>query len=227
MGDFHPFPEEVILRYHEWYEKPPGSILATLEKKALSSLLSPQEKDLLLEVGCGTGYFTAWLAELGFQVVGLDRSPPMLQAARERHGGIPFLLGSGEALPFFSHSFDLVAFLTSLEFMAQPQKAIREAARVARKAILLGIINRWSPYGLQRRLRQRPPYDHAHFYSVAQLKGLLSSLDRPFRISWRTAILSPRFGFAPAHLPWGGFIALRVGFEDWPHGAEVFKTDEP
>jgi len=207
--------EEVALTYHRWYERPPGSILAGLEKKALFHLLSPMEKGSLLEVGCGTGYFTAWLAELGFDAVGLDRSAPMLKAARERYPKIPFLLASGKSLPFLSRSFAVVAFITSLEFIGYPGIALREASRVAKKAILLGVMNRLSPYVLSRRLRKRPPYEQAKFYSIRELQGLLRScLDRPFRAVWNTAILSPRFGYAPSRFYGGGFIAMRVDLSE-------------
>jgi hypothetical protein len=109
----------------------------------------------------------------------------------------------------------VAAFITSLEFMARPAAALREAARVARAAILLGVINRWSLYGLSRRLRKRPPYDRAHFYSFPELKSLLQScLNRPFTMAWTTAILSSRFGYASSHLPRGGFLAMRVDFPE-------------
>jgi ubiquinone/menaquinone biosynthesis C-methylase UbiE len=215
MRDLNPFPAEGVPSYHQWYEKPRGLALATLEKRALFRLLSPLGQGPLLEVGCGTGYFTAWFAELGFFVVGLDRSAPMLQFARKRYRDLPFLQGSGEALPFADRSFHVAAFITSLEFMARPAAALREAARVARAAILLGTINRWSPYGLSCRLRKRPPYDRAHFYSFSELKSLLQScMNRPFTMAWTTAILSSRFGYASSHLPRGGFLAMRVDFPE-------------
>jgi len=120
MRDLDFSPEEIVPAYHQWYKEPPGLALAALEKKALSRLLFRLGGGSLLDVGCGTGYFTAWLAELGFLVVGLDRSASMLQFARERYGHLSFLQGSGEALPFSDRSFDAVFFITSLEFMAHP-----------------------------------------------------------------------------------------------------------
>ena len=211
MRDLNPFPAELVPSYHQWYEKPLGLALATLEKRALFPLLSPLGQGSLLEVGCGTGYFTAWFADLGFLVVGLDPSAPMVQFARKRYGDLSFLQGSGEALPFADRSFQVVAFITSLEFMAHPVAALHEAARVARAALLLGVINRRSPYGFSRRIRKRSPYRQAHFYSFPELKSLLQScLNRPFTMAWTTAILSSRFGYASSHLPRGGFLAMRV-----------------
>ncbi|MDH7498850.1 MAG: class I SAM-dependent methyltransferase [candidate division NC10 bacterium] len=223
MPSANPFErEEIALQYHPWYERPPGSLLAGLEKKALLPLLSSLERGPLLEVGCGTGYFTAWLAELGFAATGLDRSAPMLKAARERYPRLPFLLASAESLPFLSGSFAAVAFITSLEFIASPGIALAEASRVAKKAILLGVMNRLSPYVLHLRLRKRSPYGQAKFYSIRELQDLLRScLDRPFRAVWNTAILSPHWGYAPSRLYRGGFIAMRVDFADFPYSIQT------
>jgi ubiquinone/menaquinone biosynthesis C-methylase UbiE len=135
----------------------------------------------------------------------------MLQFATRRYPGLSFLQASAEALPFSDRSFDAVAFITSLEFMARPAAALCEARRVARKAILLGILNRFSLYSLYRRFRKRPPYGEAHIYSFSELKRLLRCcLSPPFRLTWRTAALSPRFGYTSSHFPQGGFIAVRV-----------------
>jgi SAM-dependent methyltransferase len=205
--------EEDAFRYHRWYERPPGSILAGLEEKALLHFLSALPKGPLLEVGSGTGHFTSWFWELGFQAIGMDCSAPMLKVAHKTYPSIPFLQGSGEALPFLDRSFDVAAFITSLEFMVHPQVALREAARVARKAILLGLINRWGVYGLCRRLRRDVYFRLAHLYSISQVKSLLQdSLDRKFTISWRSASLSSRFGHAPSGWSAGGFIAARIDF---------------
>ncbi len=38
----------------------------------------------LLEIGCGTGFYTAWLAKRGYEVVGIDLSPNMIEEARRR-----------------------------------------------------------------------------------------------------------------------------------------------
>jgi SAM-dependent methyltransferase len=43
----------------------------------------------ILEMGCGTGIHAALLAERGYAVHGFDISAPMLDAAAERHRGLP------------------------------------------------------------------------------------------------------------------------------------------
>src|SRR5215510_16510987 len=63
-----------------------------------------------IELGCGTGYVSAWLARRGARPVGLDNSPAQLETARalQREFGIefPLHLGYGEQLPFEDASFD-------------------------------------------------------------------------------------------------------------------------
>jgi SAM-dependent methyltransferase len=54
----------------------------------------------VLEVGCGTGHFTRWLAEEAFRVAGLDISEAMLAEARKRNG-VLYVVGDALALPLF------------------------------------------------------------------------------------------------------------------------------
>lgn len=54
---------------------------------------------LVADAGCGPGRITAHLAGLGLDVLGLDLSPRMVAAARRRHPGLPFAVGSLSALP--------------------------------------------------------------------------------------------------------------------------------
>jgi SAM-dependent methyltransferase len=54
---------------------------------------------VVADVGCGPGHVTAHLAESGVDVVGVDLSPGMIEVARARHPGLPFLVGSLLDLP--------------------------------------------------------------------------------------------------------------------------------
>ena len=64
----------------------------------------------ILDMGCGTGYWTQRLAKRYPQahITGLDIAPGMLEQARQRHGeSICWQPGDAAALPFGDHSFDL------------------------------------------------------------------------------------------------------------------------
>jgi ubiquinone/menaquinone biosynthesis C-methylase UbiE len=64
-----------------------------------------------IDLGCGTGYFSAWLARRGARPVGIDNSPSQLDTARrmQQHFDLhfPLHLGNAEELPFPDASFDL------------------------------------------------------------------------------------------------------------------------
>jgi ubiquinone/menaquinone biosynthesis C-methylase UbiE len=66
----------------------------------------------VVELGCGTAYFSAWLARRGARVVGVDPTPAQLATARrmQRVTGIEFPLveAAGEDVPLPDTSFDLV-----------------------------------------------------------------------------------------------------------------------
>ncbi|MCC7436109.1 MAG: class I SAM-dependent methyltransferase [Methanoregulaceae archaeon] len=89
-----------------------------------------------LELGCGTAYFSAWLAKAGVKPVGLDLTPAQLVTAREmqeRHDlRFPLIEGNAEHLPFPDGSFDLALSEYGASIWCDPYQWIPEAARVLR-----------------------------------------------------------------------------------------------
>lgn len=99
--------------------------------------------DRVLDVACGDGTFTSWLAErtgAGGLVVGLDACVPFLARASARLFGSPDLASStllmrGDAneLPFPEGGFDLCLCAHSLQTLSDPDAALREMARVTKR----------------------------------------------------------------------------------------------
>jgi len=213
----NPFEDPAVAGgYEAWYQTPSGRRADTLEKRVLRSLLGEcPEAQTILEVGCGTGHFSRWFAQQGLRPVGVDRSAPMLTEAR-RHQVAGWVLGDAVQLPFQDGAFDLVAFVTTLEFLEQPAKALREARRVARQGILLGVLNAWSFTAARRRVRGwfKPSiYSGAQFYSAPRLKRLLREVLGPsVRVTWRTTLYPTWFPREEASLPWGGFLGMMAKF---------------
>lgn len=208
------FGEQIAAHYEAWYETPEGRRADRWEKASLRRLLDRFPRaGSALEVGCGTGHFTRWLSEQEMAAVGLDLSAPMLAEARTLDG-VPLVRGEAQQLPFADGAFDLAAFVTTLEFLERPREALAEALRVARRGVLLGVLNRWSPLALQRRLAGliRPTiYDAARFYGVGAVKRLLRSVaGKEARIVWRTTLFPRWWPWRRANLPWGGFIAMAL-----------------
>ena len=90
-----------------------------------------------IEIGCGTGYVSSWMARRGAEVVGIDPTPNQLRTARRLENqyqlGIEFLEGFGEKLPFPDSCFDFAISEYGASLWANPYEWIPEAARVLKK----------------------------------------------------------------------------------------------
>jgi SAM-dependent methyltransferase len=90
----------------------------------------------IVELGCGTAYFSAWLARRGARVVGVDPTPAQLETARrlQRETGLEFPLveAIGEDVPLPDSSFDVVHSEYGASLWADPFRWIPEAARLLR-----------------------------------------------------------------------------------------------
>lgn len=215
------FDERVAAHYEVWYEVDEGRRADALEKATLSQLLEGfsgargQNAPLsVLEVGSGTGHFTRWFAQQGLAAVGLDSSAAMLAQAQALDG-VSLVQGDACLLPFADGTFDLVALVTTLEFLEHPKAALAEALRVSRQGLLLGVLNRHSLLALQRRLvgLVRPSiYNAAHLYRVGELKRLLRSVaGERATIVWHTTLFPRVWPWPRSTLPWGGFIGMAFG----------------
>jgi len=100
---------------------------------AFFGLLPPVDGLLCLDLGCGEGHNTRLLAGRGARVVALDVAELFIAAAvgEDRHG-IRYLVGDGAVLPFRASAFDAVTAFMSLMDVADPERTLREVARVLR-----------------------------------------------------------------------------------------------
>lgn len=89
-----------------------------------------------IELGCGTGYVSAWLARRGARPVGIDNSAAQLASARsfQAEFGVDFPLmhGNAEAVPLPDASFDLAISEYGASIWCDPYSWIPEAARLLR-----------------------------------------------------------------------------------------------
>jgi SAM-dependent methyltransferase len=94
-----------------------------------------------IELGCGTGYVSGWLARRGARCVGIDNSMAQLTTARrlQTEFGRPFPLiqASAEETPFPAGSFDLAISEYGASIWCDPYRWIPEAARLLRPGGLL------------------------------------------------------------------------------------------
>jgi SAM-dependent methyltransferase len=88
----------------------------------------------VLEVGCGSGYFSEIFATLlpgGVRYTGIDYSNAMIASARARYPATEFEAADATNLPYADNSFDIAFNGVSLMHIIEYQAAIREAMRVA------------------------------------------------------------------------------------------------
>jgi SAM-dependent methyltransferase len=89
-----------------------------------------------IELGCGTGYWSAWLARRGARAVALDNSARQLATARmlqrEHALAFPLIHADAERPPLRDARFDLAISEYGAALWCDPHRWIPEAARVLR-----------------------------------------------------------------------------------------------
>lgn len=109
-----------------------------LRARATAALVSPGLR--VADIGTGTGILALELADLGLDVIGIDRSEAMLETAREKWaavtpgatGSIEFRTGDAHELPFETASVDAAFAHMVLHSLEDPERAIQEMARIVR-----------------------------------------------------------------------------------------------
>lgn len=106
-----------------------------IERPAIKGLIGDVTGARVLDLGCGSGPYSVWLAEQGAHVVGLDLSQTMVslarERARERSVKADFRVADiRDPLPFGNAEFDLVFSSTALHYVEDLRLTMKEAARV-------------------------------------------------------------------------------------------------
>jgi ubiquinone/menaquinone biosynthesis C-methylase UbiE len=109
----------------------------TTEK--LLRLLHIGGNSVVLDMGCGTGNYTAALQQVAESVIGIDVSIGMLEQARAKFTDLPLIRGDVTGLPFASGTFDGAFAIQVLHHLKKKELFLREAYRVLRKGACIAI----------------------------------------------------------------------------------------
>ena len=192
-GEISIFNSKIAGVYESWYETKKGRYCDKLEKNLILNMLNPKSGESLLDIGCGTGHHLRWLKNFGLKLYGIDNSKAMLDTTRNNlDREIQLKLGRAEHLPYRDNEFDIATLITSLEFFEHPEGALREALRVSKNKVFLGVLNKFSFFSLKRRLKgiflKDLIWKHVKFYSIWQLLKLARDVGVNLKLDWQSCI---------------------------------------
>ena len=130
------FYEREALGYDGRWGKPGGAYTAAAQASIVKELCSSWGGKRILEIGCGTGRFSALLYSVAGSLAVVDASLAMLRTTRELLARVgartveAYVNASAYGLPFDCGSFDAVASINVFSHLGCPLDALKEAARV-------------------------------------------------------------------------------------------------
>ncbi|MGQ9788712.1 MAG: class I SAM-dependent methyltransferase [Candidatus Hadarchaeaceae archaeon] len=164
-----------IDKFVRYYASDFGGKVLAREAEYLKSELKGRKR--ILDIGCGIGYFEGMLPELN--IIGLDSSKEALKVARSRSNK-DFVLGDAEHLDFPDGSFDGAFAVTTLEFLDDYKKAVKEVTRVLKPGgkFLAMILNPDSEYF---KFHMRKPDSYFRKIKHTDLKGIREYISKFLR----------------------------------------------
>ncbi len=103
----------------------------------VSAFAKPPKR--VVDIGCGTGYGTGLLSDLGFDAIGIDVEEKVLRRAIAEYGSstCTFVRLEGDRLPIPTNTADIVVAFQVIEHVPRPDEFLAELRRIARPGSLL------------------------------------------------------------------------------------------
>ena len=99
--------------------------------RGVVELLAHVPGERILDLGCGTGHLTAYIAESGAEVVGIDSSEDMVRVASQNYPNILFEVADARSLPYVAE-FDAVFSNAVLHWIRPPEAVVESVWRALR-----------------------------------------------------------------------------------------------
>lgn len=161
--------------YDLFYHTGKGESVDRIEKGLIRDLLKRVNAHEMLELGCGTGHWTHFFSEEGFQITALDESTEMLeQAQKKKISNTHWIKANASRLPFPDHHFTLITAITLFEFVDDIDALFNEIYRVLKPDgfLIAGWLNALSEIGKQKETSST--FRHATLYTPEEIEKHLS-----------------------------------------------------
>ena len=166
--------------YEELWERLPADLAPPMLERRRAFLFGELlAGDRVLDIGAGSGVFTAALADAGFEVVGVEVAEAAVRRARSAHSSLDFRLVDFDGpLPFDDGSFEVVWASEVIEHVADTARWLSEVRRVLAPGgrLLVTTPNHGrllvALHGVER--YSEPLGDHLHLYTRRSLRTVLA-----------------------------------------------------
>lgn len=144
---------------------------ATIPSEHVLAFLTERAGASVVDLGCGIGAYGKRLRETGRDVVGIELDVGAV--ARAQADGLDVRVGDVTALPFPDGAFETSVLVDVIEHLVDPERALAEALRVARRNVLVTVPN----VGEYERLRtygvtywHLVTTDHLNFFTPEEIQ---------------------------------------------------------
>ena len=178
--------------------------------EAVMALLDPRPGERILELGCGSGFYTKPLIESGAVVTASDLAANYVAQAQQHVGALAgkatFRVEDVQGLTFPDGQFDKILMTEVIEHVPAPERALAQAHRALRVGGILVVStpSRFSPlnlaYALKRRVRGYGFNEHVHEFSIGGFRRLVASRFEIEEIAFANLLLPYPLDLAAAKL---------------------------
>jgi ubiquinone/menaquinone biosynthesis C-methylase UbiE len=138
--------------------------------------LEPKKDEKIIDIGCGSGYYTKKLAKKGCIVTGIDIDKDLVGIAKKYNllNNCEYYIANAERLPFKSNCFDKAISMCAFEHFRNDEKAINEMGRVLKKSgIAVLSLDSFSYKNINKKIKEKHKITEkvVNYYTLHKIKS--------------------------------------------------------